>query len=476
MPWLTGDNEWMKKRLEEWKLKELYVREYCETKTALKHLREYYLTGNVISKASVSLIFRLAYHPDGNEELWRKLCDEYSINHFNKARHMVLNAQHLFDRVAGRLFQFLNGKVYREGTFEFQGETMRYSHWSPLGFHKYWSAYSSVFLTSPIPQNYSICHDILDFWFSCLAHIPEECFSLDDGGRDKSVRTSLEDVVLGIKSLFYYIAFFVEPRGLKGDDSPAFRFAQEMRAALDTRDIPVKLKYIWEYTKTCEEYRHLHVVKARNYSGNYWSVVWHSDKPIENLLKVVDNIYHCFYGLGFCDEPFDSTAIEQVELKKHLSAKFIKIIGYEKTESIPAYRYRIKTTERYVNNTKDRIDFDVIIFSHPKRYEWKESTPVVMLVPRPEQDYDLGGMGYFYIPKIIHLNYRLIRRTLSAKYGYVFYRYENYGCKKTEKKLEKYDPFFDVSYSPLKINDSSLLDTAKHDFPILKDSPLPPLA
>lgn len=479
--WRTDNKVWMEEREKTWKKIEYQLRYETFPKAELNQCRTYYLTGALQkNKSLVELVERLWMHPAQNEEAWGCVCNEATADDILMVIDRILDrSRHCYMvGIDGPLLRFLLGNDVSKGIIRFKGEQKSIVLKT---FFDMWRRRAFLWLNQPYDADDCYCPYTTDFFFMLLTQMPPEFFSLEIKDR-KDVfpdhqLMALRREVTQCHKLFYYILWFVEPRGLKGEDTRVRRFAETMRLEMENRELPSHVRDLWEYLKT-DEARFLFPEWTENqYTGEYWSLVHHQVCPVKDPLSTIRNIHQVFEDLEFTHAPFDPEKVETVELKKHLTAKFSRILGFEKGDSIPGYRYRIQTTDAFVNSPSpnDSIDMDVIIFSHPKGFEFTENTPVAMLVPRPLRNYYYSSK-YYYKFDIYLLNYRMVWRTLSAQYNLSFKRYKKFEGDEENRWQYDAEPHVDVSYFPLKSNTKALLNTPKSDFSILKDSPLPPLA
>jgi hypothetical protein len=299
-----------------------------------------------------------------------------------------------------------------------------------------------------------------------LPYLPEEVFGLDLN----PVNRDLEIERSRMHGLLLLIDTFVEPRGLPNEDTPVKQFADYMKNELSQKYISDDLKTLWTYIQTDEGRSYWAKNENENsLSGYYDTVVWHQDHPIEMPLQVLKHIHACYKEINFCDEAFKKNKIENVELNQHLSRGFGTRLGYKKGESIPAYRYRIRTNSNYTNTTHANISVDVLIPLHDSSLKWKKDTPATIIVPRPRRYYDLNNI----ITYTYKLNTRLVRRFLLHKHGYNFLRYMKYEGDDFWRIREEADPFLDVSGTPFKTKDRALISDDKNDFSPLQGITLP---
>ncbi len=476
--WQTKNDSWMENRKKEWAIKEKILKYRLSDSALLKQFRKFYLTGKLTPKTRLALSDTLWMHPDQNEESWHELCKNATEEELEDICIFLVgeSSQGYMGGIEGRLFNYICNNEYQDGIYNFKNEENCKNYGILIGFFIKWTRRANLWLKRPWDTEDCLCFHTIETWFSCLPYIPEDYFSTiyfdetDDRG-DLTLQSLRSDIRLSHRML-HIIAWFVEPRGLQTDNTIIRQFVEKMRVALNDNELPQALKQLWAYIKS-EEACYLKIIE-NNMTMNFQTTVMHQEAPLDNKEKFFKTVHHTFKDLGFTDPDFNLELIETVELNKHLSAKFISILGFAKGSSIPGYRYRVITTSKFVNNDKDRIDMDVILLTHPEGTEWQETSPVVLLVPRPDDNYDIAG-SWHYQGHIYQLNYRLVRRTLAATHNFHFLRYEKFEYSEESRLNEEANPFFDVSYRPLKNGDKALLNTAKKDFPLLKPDEASPV-
>lgn len=285
----------------------------------------------------------------------------------------------------------------------------------------------------------------------------------------KSAPPRYEDDGRRIYRVLHQTANFVEPGDYRGADTPQARFVRAFREELRTRDIPDYVRELWEIlshregrasawegTSGIEDYPDRCGYEV---AGGFGSV----------SISLLQEAAATFEALGYGRA---AGVRDTIDLSRHLSSTMKSRLGYEQTDSVPAYRLRIETNSEYSDSDTARIHLDIVAPIAGPSANRTEPGPSILWIPRPEQAYVLFD-AYTY-----DLNYRMARREFERRTGIRLYRYvsaEELGGFDIETANELWGPFSVADEQPLRVCRNALVDDADHDFLPWEGGALPTL-
>lgn len=477
-PWKTDDKQWMKARKASWKpIKKVLLKTEALTRDRIKPLQDYYLTGKEpdIIPAPYDdeyffAIFRLWLHADQSEENWIRILKETKEDDFKRSLGIfVVETSEMYKYVDK--FGFMGGEEPRIAEILFPDETTRNYYQSKqvalprFEFKKrfmQWHLKTASWLTDHAAPNRS--------WVEFAArHI-----------WDFLPRVEIEGLKFGRAPNFYpYLRFilcqcvhYVEPRGMQGEDTPQRRLAMYLRDGFGKRSLPKFFAEQWELMQTRagrNYWTKIDVTSSDLFTSDdefgYPTFVAHGALGREDAIPRLVKIFH---HLGFSKDDFDPAQFATVDLSRHLTKPMIKRLGYAEGQSLPAYRYRVHTNDRYTDDDTARVHADLLIPRPHDAMEPGTDTPALLWVPRPN--------GTFYVQESVpyEMNQRMIRRIFTAETGFELQRY----CDITLREIIEYerrDPFYDADYQPMVNFRMPILDRPEDDFPAWQGAPLPKL-
>jgi hypothetical protein len=285
----------------------------------------------------------------------------------------------------------------------------------------------------------------------------------------KGAPRRFEDDGRRIYRVLHQTANFVEPGDYRGADTPQARFVRAFREELQTRDIPDYVRELWETLSHREG-------RASAWEGTFGM----EDYPDRSGYEAAGgfgsasiDLFHeaaaTFEALGYGRA---GGVRDTIDLSRHLSPTMKSRLGYEQTDSVPAYRLRIETNSEYSDSERARIHLNIVAPIAGPSANQTEPGPSILWIPRPEQAYVLFD-AYTY-----DLNNRMARREFERRTGVRLYRYvstEDLAGLDIETANELWGPFSVAEEQPLRVGRNALVDDTDHDFPLWEGDALPPL-
>ena len=207
------------------------------------------------------------------------------------------------------------------------------------------------------------------------------------------------------------VRFFREPRGFDGDDTPARRFRDRLLEIFEEGTGCSELDHVWRLSGT-ETGRAL--VNSRK-SGFLEAVALFGDQYRPSAMRLV---HQCLLEMGGIEKPFDPELISLCDVGLLLHETVVSLLGYQRGDAIPAYRYICRIGERFFVSDPHDIELYMNIY-------WlvpSSSCAVNGCRPRVLISYDFSTTTDYSFSVLDAISIRQALFRLAEQYGLPFVR------------------------------------------------------